>query len=95
METIFLELNYLGESSQRELDAYRNIGSVTSLRRLKRQDARRNRKLNRRRIVLKSSALGALCAFDIWLIASWIDVILHNLDPNPVYQAWNFFTLFF
>ena len=28
-----------------------------------------------------------------WWIASYIDVITHNLDPNPVYQVWNFFTL--
>lgn len=28
-----------------------------------------------------------------WWIASFIDIISHNLDPNPVYQVWNFFTL--
>ena len=45
MEQIILELNYLGESSQRELDAYRNIGSVHHLRRLRRQEIRRKKML--------------------------------------------------
>jgi hypothetical protein len=29
----------------------------------------------------------------LWFLFSWIDVILHNLDPNPVYQCWNLFVL--
>lgn len=28
-----------------------------------------------------------------WIFISWIDVITHNLDSEPVYQAWNFFVL--
>lgn len=31
--------------------------------------------------------------FLIWVFISWIDVITHNLDSEPVYQAWNFFVL--
>lgn len=31
--------------------------------------------------------------FLIWVFFSWIDVITHNLDSEPVYQAWNFFVL--
>ena len=30
-----------------------------------------------------------------WMFISWIDVVTHNLDPEPVYQAWNFFALLF
>lgn len=33
--------------------------------------------------------------FVLWTIISWIDVVIHNLDPEPVYQAWNLFTLLF
>ena len=29
----------------------------------------------------------------VWLVASWADVVLHNLDTNPVYHSWNLFTL--
>lgn len=28
-----------------------------------------------------------------WMFISWIDVIAHNLDPEPVYQAWNIFAI--
>lgn len=94
METIILDLNYLGESSQRELDAYRNIGSVASLSRLKRQEIRRHRRMRRCKAALEILVLSALCAFGVWVVASWIDIILHNTYPNPVYQIWNFFTLF-
>lgn len=31
----------------------------------------------------------------MWLLLSWVDVILHNTMLNPVYQPWNLFTLFF
>lgn len=29
----------------------------------------------------------------LWLLFSWIDVVLHNLDPEPVYQWWNLFMI--
>lgn len=34
-------------------------------------------------------------AWFMWLLLSWVDVILHNTTLNPVYQPWNLFTLFF
>lgn len=34
-------------------------------------------------------------AFLVWVFASWIDVAMHNLSPEPVYQIWNFFTIMF
>ena len=30
-----------------------------------------------------------------WMIISWIDIVAHNLDPQPVYQAWNLFAILF
>ena len=30
-----------------------------------------------------------------WMGISWIDVVLHNLDDEPMYQAWNIFALLF
>lgn len=29
----------------------------------------------------------------VWLLASWVDVVTHNLNPNPIYQSWNLFAL--
>ena len=33
--------------------------------------------------------------FIVWVFASWIDVITHNIDTSPMYAAWNFFTIIF
>lgn len=29
----------------------------------------------------------------VWVLASWVDVVTHNLNPNPIYQSWNLFAL--
>lgn len=95
METIFLELNYPTEYNQEQLDAYRNIGSVAHLKRLRRQELKRIKRMRRIKLALKGIFLGACVAFGIWVLASWVDVVLHNTNPNPVYQAWNLFVLAF
>lgn len=94
METILFDLNYLGESSQDELSAYRNVGSVRTFRRLKAQERQR---IRRRRLsvkAIKALLWSAVFAFDAWIFISWVDIVLHNTRPNPIYQVWNFFTLF-
>lgn len=30
-----------------------------------------------------------------WFLISWIDVVLHNLNDEPIYQAWNIIALLF
>lgn len=43
--------------------------------------------------------LNSLCLvsgmFVLWCLFSWLDVVLHNLDPDPVYQCWNLFMILF
>ena len=31
--------------------------------------------------------------FLLWIILSYFDVILHNLNEEPIYKFWNFFQL--
>lgn len=95
METIFIHLNNLGESSQEQLDAYRKLGSVRHLKRLTQQEIRRKKLLKRTWWALKKLFLGACLAFDLWVILSWVDIIADNTSMNPVHHAWNFFVLFF
>ena len=33
---------------------------------------------------------GVVC---LWVLASWIDIVLHNLEPNSTYQSWNLFVI--
>lgn len=95
MEQVIIEMNYLGVSQQRELDAYRKLGSVAHLKRLRKQEIRRIRRLKMAMQILKNLILGVCVAFEVWVFVSWIDIILHNTKPDPIYQVWNFFTLFF
>lgn len=95
METIIFHVNYLGESSQEQLDAYRKLGSVRHLKRLRQQEIRRKKLLKRALWALKNLILGACLAFDLWIFISWIDIIADNTSMNPVHYAWNFFVLFF
>lgn len=95
MEQIILDLNYLGESSQRELAAYRNVGSVEHLKRLNRKESRRRRRIKHLKQIMKAVVGCAEFLLVAWVLLSWMDVVLTNRYPNPVYQAWNFFTIIF
>lgn len=33
--------------------------------------------------------------FIAWIVASWLDVVLHNAAPLPHYQNWNAFVKLF
>lgn len=39
--------------------------------------------------------VAASVLFDLWLAASWLNVILTNSDPQKVAAAWNFFVILF
>lgn len=95
IEQVIIEMNYLGASQQRELDAYRTLGSVAHLKRLRKQEIRRIKRLKAAMQILKNLILSVYVAFGVWVFVSWIDIILHNIKPDPIYQVWNFFTLFF
>lgn len=95
MNNTLPDLNYLSEYSQRELEAYRNIGTVRRLSYLKKQEIRRRQRIARVKKVINNIFFGILFAFDMWFILSFIDTILHNIYPNPVHHAWNIFHLLF
>ena len=31
--------------------------------------------------------------FIVWFVASYMDIVMHNLDDEPMYKAWNLFEL--
>lgn len=35
----------------------------------------------------------AMIIFMAWFVASYIDIIAHNLDDEPMYKVWNLFTI--
>lgn len=95
MEETVIDLSQYYSSQQRELEAYRRLGTVQELRRMRRLEIRRKNRIKVAKKLLELLFFGAVLLFDIWVFASWIDVILHNVNPDPIYQAWNLFTLSF
>lgn len=35
----------------------------------------------------------AMVLFIVWFVASYMDIVMHNLDDEPMYKAWNLFEL--
>lgn len=31
--------------------------------------------------------------FIVWFVASYMDIVMHNLDDEPIYKVWNLFTI--
>lgn len=49
------------------------------------------------RIVYKPLAVilcGSGFVLTAWFFLSWADVVMHNLDPSPMYHVWNMFNMF-
>ena len=48
--------------------------------------------MNTKRIIEMLFTVAFIMAM-FWFIASYLDVITHNLDEDPTYHGWNFFKL--
>ena len=48
--------------------------------------------MNTKRIIEMLFTVAFIMAM-FWFIASYLDVIAHNLDEDPIYHGWNFFKL--
>ena len=72
MDDVQFELNYLCESSQRELSVYKSIGSAKSFKRLKEAEIRRNKRWNLFKKVATAIILcsGVMCC--IWVFVSGV-----------------------
>ena len=58
---------------------------------MERKKVRRRIKWNR---IVGCAFMTVLVGVYSWMGASYIDVVTHNHNPNPVYQEWNFFELY-
>lgn len=43
--------------------------------------------------VVERIALVIMIALLVWWGVSYMEIILHNLDENPIYSSWNFFQI--
>ena len=64
---------------------------VEEVFKMERKKVRRRIKWNR---IVGCAFMTVLVGVYSWMGASYIDVVTHNHNPNPVYQEWNFFELY-
>ena len=95
MQETVIDLKEYRASQQRELAAYRKLGTVAHLKRLRRQEIRRKQLYKQLETLTILVLCGGSFLFHIWIFASFIDVVLQKLNLNSVYQFWNFFTLLY
>ena len=43
--------------------------------------------------LIRWATIIGIYSFNAWMLLSFIDVVAHNLDPEPVYQWWNLIIL--
>lgn len=83
------------ESLQRELAAYRKLGTTSEIRAALHRDSQaRRRKATLRRWIKRIAAI-AVIVLVMWFGYSWYEVVSQNTMPNPIYHNWNLFTLLF
>ena len=70
------ELNYLFDVNQRELDAYRKLGSVQHLKHLREKEIRRNRQCRLVKKIARTVVTFSGVAFCIWAFVSGIVSII-------------------
>lgn len=64
------ELRFLEEASERQLNAYRRLGSVKYLKRLKDEELRRNRNWKRFKQIMKVTLISASVSLLVWVFVS-------------------------
>lgn len=70
------EMKYLCDSNEKELNAYRKLGSVAELRRLKRKEVKRNRRTDKFHECLTISLAGSCAMLFIWGAIYYIALIV-------------------
>lgn len=68
------EMRYLAESNERELEAYRRLGSITELKALKLEEKRRNKTIRKFHDRLLNIFLCSCALFSIWVIIYFIAI---------------------
>ena len=70
------EMKYLCDSNEKELNAYRKLGSVAELRRLKCKEVKRNRRIDKFHECLTISLAGSCAMLFIWSAIYYIALIV-------------------
>ena len=76
LDTLLYELKFISESTERELDAYRKLGSVKHLKNLRAKELRRERNWKKFKRISRITLISAGSVLMLWIFISGIINIL-------------------
>lgn len=89
------EMKEYVESLERELDGYRKLGTQRKIKAALRRDSKARRRKNTIIWCLKQIPLVISELLILWVVLSWMEVVIHNCTPGYDYWLYNFFKVMF
>ena len=89
------EMKEYVESLERELDGYRKLGTQRKIKAALRRDSKARRRKNIIIWCLKQIPLVISELLILWVVLSWMEVVIHNCTPGYDYCLYNFFKVMF
>lgn len=81
------------ESLERELAAYRILGTPRRIKAALRRDSKARRRKNAMKRWIQRIPVIIGVVFIAWIFLSWLEVVTHNMTPGYEYGALNFFSM--
>ena len=89
------EMKEYVNSLERELDGYRKLGTQRKIKAALRRDSKARRRKNIIIWCLKQIPLVISELLILWVVLSWMEVVIHNCTPGYDYCLYNFFKVMF
>ena len=89
------EMKEYVESLERELDGYRKLGTQRKIKAALLRDSKARRRKNTIIWCLKQIPHVIDILLILWVVLSWMEVVIHNCTPGYDYCLYNFFKVMF
>ena len=89
------EMKEYVDSLERELYGYRKLGTQMKIKAALRRDSKARRRKNTIIWCLKQIPIVIGILLILWVVLSWMEVVIHNCTPGYDYCFYNFFKVMF
>ena len=89
------EMKEYVDSLERELDGYRKLGTQRKIKAALLRDSKARRRKTTIIWCLKQIPLVISELLILWVVLSWMEVVIHNCTPGYDYCLYNFFKVMF
>ena len=89
------EMKEYVDSLERELDGYRKLGTQRKIKAALLRDSKARRRKNTIIWCLKQIPHVIDILLILWVVLSWMEVVIHNCTPGYDYCLYNFFKVMF